>query len=157
MVTRNFASKTLGRTFDEIHFVGALQVLKGDGPEPRGAHGAAARMATPGADLTGIAKAEGGLTVAEILAGKESGAVDRDEAIVEDASVTVESAAPQVRVVSSEASAAPEIRATVPAPAVFQLRAGPELAYGPRRAFKRASPPAVVGRESGRGHRESTP
>lgn len=73
MVMRNFASKTLGRTFEEIHFVGSLQVVKGDAPQARSAHGAAAKMAPPGVDLTGIAKAEGGQTVAEILAGKDGG------------------------------------------------------------------------------------
>lgn len=91
MVMRNFASKSLGRTFDEIYFVGALRVVKGEAAQPLDAplrahggaeapagaaagapHGAAA--APPAVDLAGIAKAEGGQTVAEILAGKAENA-----------------------------------------------------------------------------------
>jgi len=114
MVMRNFASKSLGRTFEEIQFVGAIRVAKGSAPAPAagaaapappghavggavaahaapalgGAKGAGTSGAAPHAgsphaaagdsaapvSLDGIPKAEGGQTVAEILAGKADGA-----------------------------------------------------------------------------------
>lgn len=88
MAMPNFVSKSLGRTFESIVFVDRLQA--GGAPTPAtgaGAAGAAAEAAAPHANLaakdagaaqvTGIEKADGGLTVAEVydrradLSGKE--------------------------------------------------------------------------------------
>lgn len=62
-----FTSKTLKRTFDTIYFVGALQVANG----PSGAASVPAGKAverSPKVEVGKVAKAEGGLTVAEIFA-----------------------------------------------------------------------------------------
>jgi len=81
MAMENFESKNLGRTFDLVYFVGAIEVVGGKAPKDPvaaahgaagvgvGAHGAAAGAA-PTVDLTNIKKADGGQTVAELFAGK---------------------------------------------------------------------------------------
>jgi len=64
---KGFASKTLGRTFDSILFVD--QIRTGTGAAAAGGaapHGALSGKAPDGPDVTGVARAEGGLTVAEI-------------------------------------------------------------------------------------------
>lgn len=85
----NFSSKSLNRTFDSIDFVGRFQVAggkEGAGKEGDGVsapanaappHAGVSKSAQAAVDLSGIAKAKGGNTVAEIfdqraaLAGKE--------------------------------------------------------------------------------------
>ncbi len=68
MPMHNFKSKTLGRTFDLIYFVGSIRKAGGAEAAPVAgeAHGTAPAVA-PDMDLAGITKAEGGLTVAEIF------------------------------------------------------------------------------------------
>lgn len=74
----DFQSKTLGRTFDTILFVGQFVVGGGTGSDAMAApHGALSGKGAEGPEVTGIARAAGGLTVAEIydrraeLEGKE--------------------------------------------------------------------------------------
>jgi hypothetical protein len=80
MPMRNYHSKTLDRDFDLIYFVTAFQSGTGS---PMSSSGAAATSGMPAGhppvsgstpppnvDLTGLEKPEGGLTVAEIYAGK---------------------------------------------------------------------------------------
>ncbi len=68
MPMRNFESKTLGRTFDLVYFVGDIRKAGGTeaGPAAGKPHGVAPVVA-PDLDLAGITKAAGGLTVAEIF------------------------------------------------------------------------------------------
>ncbi|MBI4514614.1 MAG: DNA-binding protein [Deltaproteobacteria bacterium] len=72
----DFESKTLGRTFDVVYFVAAVQVAGRSASQPAAAHGAAAHAApgqgaAPAAlDLSNLKKAEGGHTVAELFANK---------------------------------------------------------------------------------------
>lgn len=80
MLMENFASKTLGRTFERIYFVSGIQVAGGGAAAATPAHapkpasqpasqpGAKAPHPTAKADVGKIEKAEGGLTVAEIFA-----------------------------------------------------------------------------------------
>lgn len=89
MPMRNFASKSLGRTFDVVAFVGAVQVTSSTAPldaQPAPAHGSGAAPAggamppnphagggavnapAAGVDLKDIKKAAGGQTVAELFA-----------------------------------------------------------------------------------------
>lgn len=77
-VMKDFHSKSLDRTFEEILFVGSIGVPSGEAappggplPAPRPAPGGQA--AAP-LDVAGIARAEGGQTVGEIRASKETGA-----------------------------------------------------------------------------------
>jgi hypothetical protein len=79
-VMRDFVSKSLNRTFDTIYFVGAIQG-PGSPAQPAAApagdpHGGAmgGPRTAPAAplDFAGLKKAEGGLTVAEIYAKKQS-------------------------------------------------------------------------------------
>jgi hypothetical protein len=91
MAMRDFESKTLGRTFELVSFVSAIQVVSGGAADGRAAaaHGApahsppergmpdhgipghAAVTTTPVAvDLSNIKKADGGQTVAELFANK---------------------------------------------------------------------------------------
>lgn len=80
---KNFASKTLGRTFDSIVFVGSIVVGAAPGAAASTAPGSAseaAAVAAPHAALSGkpaagpevkdVAKAEGGMTIAEIYDGR---------------------------------------------------------------------------------------
>lgn len=83
---RGFVSKTLGRTFDSILFVDGFvvggaaatgEVATGGTAAPRGGaaaagapHGELSNKAADGEKISGIAKAEGGLTVAEIYNGR---------------------------------------------------------------------------------------
>jgi hypothetical protein len=66
---KDFSSKTLDRTFESILFVGQLMVrgapAGAGGGSPHGALSGKA-PAAPEVDVKGIAKAEGGLTIAEI-------------------------------------------------------------------------------------------
>jgi hypothetical protein len=75
MPMQDFHSKTLGRTFDLVYFVPAIQVLGSQAPKEQVAaahsmmgHGAAAAAAT--VDLSNIRKADGGQTVAELFVNK---------------------------------------------------------------------------------------
>jgi hypothetical protein len=82
MVMRDFASKTLGRTFDVIYFASAIQVVSAQALDAVAAAHAAADHALPGhgmsgstaaaaeVDLANIKKADGGQTVAELFANK---------------------------------------------------------------------------------------
>lgn len=68
MLMNNFTSPTLNRTFEKIYFVSAIGKVGGTagasaGGGPHGKMPAAA----PATDLTGIKKAEGGMTVAEVF------------------------------------------------------------------------------------------
>jgi len=80
MAMPNFESKTLGRTFDVVYFVGGIE--KDDGhahggeapaggmPGSMGMGGdAGSHMTTAREQVEGVAKAEGGYTVAEIFVG----------------------------------------------------------------------------------------
>jgi hypothetical protein len=75
---KNYQSKTLNRTFEEVYFVGAITV--GDAKLPAsqmsGGHGGTAGKAAAPApvkiDFTGIKKPKGGKTVAELYAEKSS-------------------------------------------------------------------------------------
>lgn len=80
---RDFYSKTLGRTFELVYFVGSIQVVGGHTPKEQMAiahggsepsalangHGAAGTTAAA-LDLSNIKKADGGHTVAELFANK---------------------------------------------------------------------------------------
>jgi hypothetical protein len=75
---KNFQSKTLDRTFDVVYFVSSINK---PGEAPSAAKAPAGAMGMPGmkkkappakVDLSGIAKAEGGKTIAEIFAEKEA-------------------------------------------------------------------------------------
>lgn len=67
MEMKGFASKTLGRTFDSILFADSISVGGASGAAaPASPHGAVSGKAAEGSPVTGIKKAEGGLTVAEI-------------------------------------------------------------------------------------------
>jgi hypothetical protein len=96
MPMEHFESKTLGRTFDVVMFVSSVRVLSGTGAadQPVAAHAGAAGGTSPhgttggamnphgtggattavatGIDLSGIRKVDGGQTVAELFAGKDS-------------------------------------------------------------------------------------
>ena len=72
---KNYQSKTLNRTFDEVYFVGAITV--GDAKPPAsqmsgGTTGKPAAAAPVKIDFTGIKKPKGGKTVAELYAEKSS-------------------------------------------------------------------------------------
>lgn len=67
MPMTNYRSQTLNRTFDVVYFSGNVQV-NGKSAVTTPAPAATAAPATP--NLTGIARADGGQTVAEILTGK---------------------------------------------------------------------------------------
>jgi ribosomal protein S17 len=64
MPMTNYQSKTLNRTFDVVYFSGNVQV------NGKAAVATPAPAAPAGPNLSGIARAEGGQTVAEILTGK---------------------------------------------------------------------------------------
>ena len=75
---KNYQSKTLNRTFDVVYFVPSINK---PGEAPPAAIAPAGAMGMPGmkkkapsakVDLSGIAKAEGGKTIAEIFAEKEA-------------------------------------------------------------------------------------
>jgi hypothetical protein len=74
----NFHSKTLDRTFDLVYFVPGVKIQGSTGARPESQHPEIRQpMPGPALDLSGIARAEGGKTVAEVfneaadLAGKE--------------------------------------------------------------------------------------
>lgn len=72
MAMKNFTSDTLGRTFESILFVQSLQVaggLRPKDPMDPAARQADLREAASKISFDGIEKADGGLTVAEVLAG----------------------------------------------------------------------------------------
>jgi len=71
MTMRNFQSKALGRSFDSIDFVDRLEILSGapaDGDHAVDPHGALREA--PAVEVTGIEKAEGGVTIAELRDGR---------------------------------------------------------------------------------------
>lgn len=80
MAMHNYHSKTLNRDFDVVYFVGS--VLNASNPTmgtasspanmqmPKGHPAINGNTAPPTVDLTGIQKAEGGMTIGEIYAGK---------------------------------------------------------------------------------------
>jgi hypothetical protein len=76
MPMRDFQSKTLGRTFDLVYFVSAIQVVGKTATQHLAAahagvgHAAAAAPAAVAVDLSNIPKAAGGHTVAELYADK---------------------------------------------------------------------------------------
>ncbi len=70
MAMRNFASKTLNRSFDQIYFVGGIYpegVVQTAGGSAQGT-GSAGMTASADTPVERVPKAEGGYTVAEILA-----------------------------------------------------------------------------------------
>lgn len=67
MPMTNYQSKTLNRTFDVVYFSGNVQV---NGKSAVTTPNPAATTAPAGSNLTGIARADGGQTVSEILTGK---------------------------------------------------------------------------------------
>lgn len=72
MLKRDFTSKTLNRTFEEIYFVGSIST--GDVPAPAPDSGGASRTmaAVPvGIDFSGITPPDGGRTVADIYAARQ--------------------------------------------------------------------------------------
>jgi hypothetical protein len=79
MPMKDFQSKTLNRTFDTIYFVGAISA-PGAGQAAQaaaqnahaGPHGKLGSSPAVALDFSGLKKAEGGMTVAEILAGKKA-------------------------------------------------------------------------------------
>ena len=74
MPMTDFHSKTLDRTFDVVYFVPDVQVLGSHSSKEQitAAHSAAAQSAAAAVDLSNIAKAPGGHTVAELFANKAS-------------------------------------------------------------------------------------
>ena len=71
MPMKNYHSKSLDRDFDMVYFVSAIQggaPAKGTGMP--GAHSPPAGSTPTPVDVTGIEKAEGGVTVGELFAGK---------------------------------------------------------------------------------------
>ena len=77
----NFHSKTLNRTFDTVYFVSGITVAGADKPAgqiPQGhpdvsqSHITPPSTASSGVDFSGLKKAEGGKTVAEIYADKSN-------------------------------------------------------------------------------------
>lgn len=81
MLMRNHQSKTLNRTFEEIYFVGKISVAGAEQSTPQvpasaKAQGAPHENIVPDApgdmDFSGIKKPEGGKTVAELYAEKDS-------------------------------------------------------------------------------------
>jgi hypothetical protein len=78
---RDFRSDTLDRTFEVVYFVNAIRKVGGTEPAAveavQQAHATAAAGGEAAVELAGIAKADGGLTVAEIFArGKEAAGED---------------------------------------------------------------------------------
>ena len=80
MPMNNFHSPTLNRTFEVVYFVPTISVNGADAGTQAGAMGQGAPQMPPGhpatqnkaaVDLTGISKPHGGLTVAEVYAGKK--------------------------------------------------------------------------------------
>jgi hypothetical protein len=74
---KNYQSKTLNRTFDEVYFVGAITVGDAKLPASQMSGGTAGKPAAPAPapvkiDFTGIKKPKGGKTVAELYADKSS-------------------------------------------------------------------------------------
>jgi len=72
---QNFKSTSLGRTFEVIYFVPGIQVTASGAAQPAAAtpQGAAAANPTIAAvDLSNITKAEGGYTVSELFANKDT-------------------------------------------------------------------------------------
>jgi hypothetical protein len=68
---KGFASKTLGRKFDSIDFVDRLGVGGSTATKPQDApHGAMSGKAADDVPITGVTKADGGLTIAEIYDGR---------------------------------------------------------------------------------------
>lgn len=68
---KDFASKSLGRTFESILFVGQIVVGGAPGAAAVGAaHGALSGKAADAPEVKGVAKAEGGMTIAEIYDGR---------------------------------------------------------------------------------------
>jgi hypothetical protein len=91
MPMRDFQSKTLGKTFDVVYFVQAVQIVGGQGAKGpvAAAHGATDHgipghgmvASTPAAvDLSNIKKADGGQTIAELFA-KKAALVGKDVAV----------------------------------------------------------------------------
>lgn len=75
MPMANYQSKTLKRTFDVVYFSGAISsagkaLTSALPPLPAGHPGIGNEAKPPALELTGIKRAEGGQTVAEIYAGK---------------------------------------------------------------------------------------
>lgn len=72
-----YHSKTLDRTFDQLYFSPAITPAGAPAPTKAAPHGAVGSAPEASVDLSGIQKAEGGMTVAELfadqgkLAGKE--------------------------------------------------------------------------------------
>ncbi len=70
MLMSDFHSETLDRTFEEIYFVGGIEVVGGGSAAPAVASGHGAGDAPAAIEIGTIAKAEGGSTIAELYAGK---------------------------------------------------------------------------------------
>jgi hypothetical protein len=77
MLMSDFHSATLDQTFDEIYFVGSIEVVGGGSAAPAMGMGHGGAQASETVEIGKIAKAEGGSTIAELyasrtdLAGKE--------------------------------------------------------------------------------------
>jgi len=71
---RAFHSKTLNRTFDVVHFVERIEVVGGgaSGGPLLSPHTGSAAPPAASVDVSNVAKADGGQTVAELYAGKDA-------------------------------------------------------------------------------------
>jgi len=70
MLMSDFRSETLDRTFDEIYFVGSIEVVGGAGAAPALAAAHGASDAPTEVEVGSVEKPEGGSTIAELFAGK---------------------------------------------------------------------------------------
>jgi hypothetical protein len=77
---KNFASKTLDRTFDSIWFVDRLAIVGSETGSRTAPHGAIPDKAADDVPVQGISRADGGLTVSEIYDGR--GKLDGKEIVV---------------------------------------------------------------------------
>jgi len=88
---QNFKSTSLGRTFEVIYFVPGIQVTASGAAQPAAAtpQGAAAANPTIAAvDLSNITKAEGGYTVSELFANKDTLTGKRSPSVAASSSST---------------------------------------------------------------------
>jgi len=70
MLMSDFHSETLDRDFEEIYFVGSIEVVGGGGSVPAMASAHGAGDAPAAVEIGTVKKADGGSTIAELYAGK---------------------------------------------------------------------------------------